>query len=216
MRGRGVQQRRRFHARELREWSWQRGIKISRRSSARFHGAKSHRTRERKRETDRGRRWRKMDETWRVKRKWREGEEKICGAKVPEGVAIEGGTLYLLCRRLFVYIPRTGNGDGPFDVSPLAKMLRDKRGKTLGRPPLVSRLARNHRLGTVLAAIENAMKRTSCRPYALVSAISLCRWIMKPSRSVGGISSFLRFTERTYRFFGSFLEASRNRRGSFL
>lgn len=26
---------------------------------------------------------------------------------------------------------------------------------------------------------------------------------MKPSRSVGGISSFLRFTERTYRFFGS-------------
>lgn len=42
------------------------------------------------------------------------------------------GILYLLCRRLFVYIPRTGNGDGPFDMSPLAKMLRDKRGKTLG------------------------------------------------------------------------------------
>lgn len=53
---------------------------------------------------------------------------------------VEQGILYLLCRRLFVYIPRTGNGDGPFDMSPLAKMLRDKRGKTLGRPPLVSRL----------------------------------------------------------------------------
>lgn len=95
------------------------------------------------------------------------------------------GTLYLLlqlCRRLFVYIPRTANGDGPFDMSPLAKMLKDKRGKTFPSTPLVLLALPAKVLASiraVLAAIENAMKRgAQAAARTRVSAISLCGRIM--------------------------------------